>query len=168
MAGITSDLAKKSRDPPRRVSGGSPDDFRRDNIAGPHGIFQILNRYFFTNENGVLQRYWKHKLTTFFFKPSLRVVTATFLWWLLGKYLSLLEKFLNNSFLLFVKSFLWALNSSSNFSNLRISSLALFRIWTQSVTFKVCKGQLISEWIFDALNFPKKQCKNLMNFCPRI
>ena len=30
------------------------------------------------------------------------------------------------------------------------------------------KGQLISEWKFDVLNFPKKQPKNLMNFCPRI
>ena len=30
------------------------------------------------------------------------------------------------------------------------------------------KGQLISEWIFNVLNFPKKQRKNLMNFCPRI
>ena len=29
------------------------------------------------------------------------------------------------------------------------------------------KGQLISEWLFDVLNFPKKQRKNLMNFCPR-
>jgi hypothetical protein len=38
MAGITSDLAKKSGDPPRGFSGGSPDDFRWDNIAGPHGI----------------------------------------------------------------------------------------------------------------------------------
>ena len=27
------------------------------------------------------------------------------------------------------------------------------------------KGQLIS---FDVLNFPKKQRKNLVNFCPRI
>ena len=31
-----------------------------------------------------------------------------------------------------------------------------------------CKGQLISEWLFDVLNFPKNQHKNLMNFCPRI
>ena len=30
------------------------------------------------------------------------------------------------------------------------------------------KGQLISEWLFDVLNFPKNQRKNLMNFCPRI
>ena len=29
-------------------------------------------------------------------------------------------------------------------------------------------GQLISEWLFDVLNFPKKQRKNLTNFCPRI
>ena len=29
-------------------------------------------------------------------------------------------------------------------------------------------GQVISEYLFDALNFPKKQLKNLMNFCPRI
>ena len=31
-----------------------------------------------------------------------------------------------------------------------------------------CKGQLISECLFEVLNFPKKQRKNLMNFCPRI
>ena len=37
-AGITNDLAQKSGDPPGGVPGGSPDDFRRDNIAGPHGI----------------------------------------------------------------------------------------------------------------------------------
>ena len=30
------------------------------------------------------------------------------------------------------------------------------------------KGQLISEWLFVVLNFPKKQHKNLMNFCSRI
>ena len=30
------------------------------------------------------------------------------------------------------------------------------------------KGQLISEWLFCVFNFPKNQCKNLMNFCPRI
>ena len=30
------------------------------------------------------------------------------------------------------------------------------------------KGQLISECLLDVLNFPKKQCKNLINFCPSI
>ena len=30
------------------------------------------------------------------------------------------------------------------------------------------KGQLISECLFDVLNFPKKQRNNLTNFCPRI
>ena len=30
------------------------------------------------------------------------------------------------------------------------------------------KGQLISECLFDVLNFPKTQRKNLINFCPRI
>ena len=42
LSGFASDLAKKSgdppRDPPRRVSGGSPDNFRRDKIAGPHSM----------------------------------------------------------------------------------------------------------------------------------
>ena len=37
MAGITSDLTNKPGDQPRVVSGWSPDDFRRDNIACPHG-----------------------------------------------------------------------------------------------------------------------------------
>ena len=32
----------------------------------------------------------------------------------------------------------------------------------------ITKGQLISEWLFDVLNFPKKQPKKLMNFYPRI
>ena len=35
-------------------------------------------------------------------------------------------------------------------------------------TTETAKGQLISEWLFDFLNFPKKQGKKLMNFCPRI
>ena len=31
----------------------------------------------------------------------------------------------------------------------------------------VCaKSQLISEPLFGVFNFPKNQCKNLMNFCP--
>ena len=29
------------------------------------------------------------------------------------------------------------------------------------------KGQLISECLFGAFNFPKYQRKNLMNFCPK-
>ena len=33
---------------------------------------------------------------------------------------------------------------------------------------KKAKGQLISEWLFGVLNFPKKTTQNLMNFCPRI
>ena len=33
------------------------------------------------------------------------------------------------------------------------------------ITFK---GQLISEWLFCVLNLPKKQPKNLKDFCPRI
>ena len=33
--------------------------------------------------------------------------------------------------------------------------------------YYLTKGQLISEWPFDVINFPKKQRKNLMNFCPR-
>ena len=45
-AGITNDLAQKSGDPPGGVPGGSPDDFRRDNIAGPHGTFHFYNRFF--------------------------------------------------------------------------------------------------------------------------
>ena len=35
-------------------------------------------------------------------------------------------------------------------------------------TVSSLKGQLISESLFDVLNFTKKQCKILMNFCPRI
>ena len=37
MGGITSELAKKSAELLRRVSEGSLDDFRQDNIAGLHG-----------------------------------------------------------------------------------------------------------------------------------
>ena len=37
LSGFASDLAKKSGDPP----GVSPDDFRRDNIAGSHGRYVI-------------------------------------------------------------------------------------------------------------------------------
>ena len=42
LSGFASDFSQNIRrppgDPPRRVSGGSPDNFRRDNIAGPHGM----------------------------------------------------------------------------------------------------------------------------------
>ena len=41
-----------------------------------------------------------------------------------------------------------------------------FRPWHYSQY--LLKGQLISEWLFGDLNFPKKQHKNLMNLCPRI
>ena len=37
-----------------------------------------------------------------------------------------------------------------------------------SIISLTSEGQLISELLFDVLNFPKKQRKNLMNFCPRI
>ena len=37
LSGFASDLAKKSEDP----RGGSPDNFRRDNIAGPHGKYVL-------------------------------------------------------------------------------------------------------------------------------
>ena len=47
LSGFASDLAKISGDPPenseeglRGVSGGSPDDFRRDIIAGSHGRYK--------------------------------------------------------------------------------------------------------------------------------
>ena len=43
MAGITSDLAKNLETPPETPHGGSPDDFRRGNIAGPHGMYFNLN-----------------------------------------------------------------------------------------------------------------------------
>jgi hypothetical protein len=36
------------------------------------------------------------------------------------------------------------------------------------VKLTVVTGQLISECLFDVLNFPKTQRKNLINFCPRI
>ena len=41
-------------------------------------------------------------------------------------------------------------------------------IYVRLVLFVCLKGQLISEWLFAVLNFPKKQTKKLMNFCPRI
>ena len=41
MAGITSNLAQKIRRPPAEGLRGSPDDFRRDKIAGSHGIADV-------------------------------------------------------------------------------------------------------------------------------
>ena len=40
----TSYLAKISGDPRRRVFGWSPDDFRRNIIAGPHGIYSSMTQ----------------------------------------------------------------------------------------------------------------------------
>ena len=36
--------------------------------------------------------------------------------------------------------------------------------------FLLTKGQLISEWVFDVINFTKKKKKKkqMTNFCPRI
>ena len=50
MAGITSDLAKKSIDPLRRSPGGSLDNFCRENIAGKHSI-EIFSFIFGANED---------------------------------------------------------------------------------------------------------------------
>ena len=49
MAGITSDLAKKSGDPPNRVSRVTLDNFCRDNIDGPHDTYlpKYLNELIF-------------------------------------------------------------------------------------------------------------------------
>ena len=41
MPGITSDLAQKIQRPPAEGLRGSPDDFRRDNIAGSHGMLHL-------------------------------------------------------------------------------------------------------------------------------
>ena len=38
----------------------------------------------------------------------------------------------------------------------------------ENVFLEGCKGQLISEWLFGVLNFPKKQRKSLKDFWPRI
>ena len=56
LFGFASDLAKKSGDPPRGVSGGSPDDFRRDNIDGSHGSKAIVDWRNFRCTTGVYQR----------------------------------------------------------------------------------------------------------------
>ena len=42
LSGFATDLVKTSRNPPREVSGGSPDDFGWDNIAGSHGMLFVL------------------------------------------------------------------------------------------------------------------------------
>ena len=60
----------------------------------------------------------------------------------------------------------------SNGNVMQPTNLTLSTIWYSSRSsfklFALFKGQLISESLFDALNFPKEQLKNLMNFCPRI
>ena len=68
----------------------------------------------------------------------------------------------------------FAKNSSNhNSSNVKMSSnnkntSNMSGLNTSSTTSnKYGTGQLISEWLFDVLNFPKNQHKNLMNFCPR-
>ena len=44
----------------------------------------------------------------------------------------------------------------------------MFVYWSSPFCKSNDKGQLISECLLDVLNFPKKQRKNLTNFCPRI
>jgi hypothetical protein len=41
------------------------------------------------------------------------------------------------------------------------------KFWGIWGIFGRTKGLLISELLFDVLKFPKHQCQNLMNFCPR-
>ena len=45
MAGITSDLAKKSGHHPETTSRWSLNDFRLDNIAGPHGTYDEMTDF---------------------------------------------------------------------------------------------------------------------------
>ena len=55
-------------------------------------------------------------------------------------------------------------NSSKSVSD------AIKKLVSRLVPYKLYlpKGQLISECLFDLLNFPKKTLKNLTNFCPEI
>ena len=48
------------------------------------------------------------------------------------------------------------------------STTTLLGIWiVYKMSLLGSKGQVISEWIFGVWNFPKKQRKNLKNFCPK-
>ena len=62
MAGITSNLAKKSKDHPRVVSWWSQDNFRRDNIAGPHGRSDSVLPFVFKVMPFVLKLWEGHKM----------------------------------------------------------------------------------------------------------
>ena len=49
MDRITSDLAKKSKDHQETTRRWSPYNFRRDNIAGPHGMLVLLDKSYLGN-----------------------------------------------------------------------------------------------------------------------
>ena len=55
-----------------------------------------------------------------------------------------------------------------NYQNFKLANKALPSDSPYRLKPSASKGQLISEWLFDVLNFPKNQYKNLMNFCPTI
>ena len=72
------------------------------------------------------------------------------------------------AFLLWNDTFKLGLQIRQSTFIVRICSCSFSRLWSLRAKNTFGKGQLISEWIFGVFNFPKKQCKNLMNFCDRI
>ena len=59
---------------------------------------------------------------------------------------------------------------SKKINKCRLYLCRLYFIKPRSLIQNSCatKGQLNSEWLFDILNFLKKQLRKLMNFCPKI
>ena len=85
-----------------------------------------------------------------------------------NSFLDIMAYFQLIAFLLWNDTFKLGLQIRQSTFIVRICSCSFSRLWSLRAKNTFGKGQLISEWLYDVFNFPKKQCKNLMNFCPRI
>ena len=79
---------------------------------------------------------------------------------------------IQKSFLVWSRSFGIKWNYFGPILGQDIEVLKTWWKWNNETEFKIkrglTKGQLISEWLFDVLNFSKNTHKNLVNFCSRI
>ena len=76
-------FSKNIRRPPRRVSGGSPDNFHRENIAGSHGTLRTVGMsmwlFFHAWCHGVMSTPWICSLPHYLFTQNLYMKWGNYL-----------------------------------------------------------------------------------------
>ena len=82
---------------------------------------------------------------------------------------NLLDEKLTKKQIYFIQNEMRRYSKKNKFMDDKPNSTIYKRNDSQVILCDQCsKGQLISNWLFDFLNFPKNQCKNSMNYCHRI